>query len=817
MEALPDEQANEPDMDESMRDWILAYEGFDTAGEGLRESLCTLGNGYFCTRGAAPETVADDIHYPGTYMAGGYNRLKTEIAEHVVENEDLVNLPNWLLTRFRIEGGNWFNLMSVVIYSYRQELNLREGVLSRSIHFRDREGRETVFAMQRLVHMEQMHLAAQALLITPVNWTGRLELHSALDGTVINAGVERYRQLGGKHLEPLEAGTFSDDGIWLLTQTNQSHLRVALAARTRVYENGVEAGSERRLVREPGYVAQEMSCEAAPDRPLRVEKTVALCTSRDFAISEPAGTAVEALKYAGDFVQLKGSHVVKWRHLWDRCDIKVADSQRTQMILRLHIFHLLQTASRNSIDLDTGVPARGWHGEAYRGHIFWDELFIFPFLNLRVPALTRALLLYRYRRLDQARLAARREGLKGALYPWQSGSSGREETQQLHFNPRSGRWLPDNSHLQRHVNAAIAYNVWQHYQATGDLEFMATNGTEMILEIARFLAGITSYDAALDRYEIRGVMGPDEYHDRYPDADEPGLNNNSYTNVMTVWVMRTAIRALGLLAPKRRGDLKETIGLTKDETDQWQDIIHKMRVVFHDGGIISQFEGYDQLEELDWDGYRRKYGDIQRLDRILEAEGDTTNRYKASKQADAVMLFYLFTPEELGELFRMMGYLFDPGLISANIEYYLKRSSNGSTLSNIVHSWVLARSDRAGSWDLFNQALESDVEDIQGGTTHEGIHLGAMAGTVDILQRCYTGIGFSEDMITFDPLLPVNLERLSMMIKYRGNWFDIDITQERMAISSRELEDGAIRIGFRGAVHDIKRGGRLELPMQQGT
>ena len=156
--------------------------------------------------------------------------------------------------------------------------------------------------------------------------------------------------------------------------------------------------------------------------------------------------------------------------------ILLSDSQRSQMILRLHIFHLLQTVSRNSIDLDIGVPARGWHGEAYRGHIFWDELFIFPYLNLRIPILTSSLLLYRYRRLNRARLAAQGEGMRGALYPWQSGSNGREETQQLHLNPKSGRWLPDNSHLQRHLNAAIAYNVWQYFKATGDREFLSTYG-----------------------------------------------------------------------------------------------------------------------------------------------------------------------------------------------------------------------------------------------------------------------------------------------------------------------------------------------------
>lgn len=130
--------------------------------------------------------------------------------------------------------------------------------------------------------------------------------------------------------------------------------------------------------------------------------------------------------------------------------------------------------------------ARGWHGEAYRGHILWDELFVFSTLNLQIPELTRALLFYRYRRLPAAKRAAQEIQLKGAMYPWQSGSNGREESQRIHLNPRSGRWIPDNSFLQRHVNAAIAYNLWQHYEATGDLEFLSFYGAEMLFEISKF-------------------------------------------------------------------------------------------------------------------------------------------------------------------------------------------------------------------------------------------------------------------------------------------------------------------------------------------
>jgi alpha,alpha-trehalase len=792
-----------------MNPWILAYDGFDPQEERLREALCTLGNGYFATRGAAPESRADSIHYPGTYLAGGYNRLQTEIAGRVIENEDLVNMPNWLVTVIRPEGEETFHPQSAHLLSYRQELHLKEGLLCRTMQFRDQQNRETTLIQRRFVHMSHMHLAALETTIIARNWSGRIQVTSSLDGRVINAGVQRYRQLNSRHLEPIQSEATDGETICLLVETSQSRLRVAEAARTRVFCAGQPVEVERTLVRQSGLIGQEFFVDVVANEPVTIEKIVSLFTSRDCSISEPALEAVEVLGQAGNVTELLPSHVLQWDHLWDRCDIRLDHSERAQMILRLHIFHLLQTVSRNSIDLDVGIPARGWHGEAYRGHIFWDELFIFPYLNLRIPNLTRSLLLYRYRRLHRARLAAQAEGFKGALYPWQSGSNGREETQHLHLNPHSNRWLPDNTHLQRHVNNTIAYNVWQYYKTTGDQEFLDTYGAEMILETARFLAAVTTFNQKLDRYEILGVMGPDEYHDGYPEAAGPGLNNNAYTNVMTVYVLRTALEAIEALAPNRRCDLLETLALGQEELHRWQDIIGKMRVVFHGENIISQFEGYDQLLEFDWEAYREKYGDIHRLDRILEAEGDTANRYKVSKQADVLMLFYLFSAEEIQELFRLMGYDFDPENIPANIEYYLQRSAHGSTLSHIVHSWVLSRSDRPHSLHLLCKALESDIADIQGGTTHEGIHLGAMAGTVDILQRCYTGLEFHGDVLFVNPSIPRELPRLSMRIKYRGNWLDIAVTPESLTIAASPCELQPTKVSFQGTVHHLAPGQTL--------
>src|SRR5919112_453047 len=430
--------------------WTLAYDFFDPGGEGLREALTSTGNGYFCTRGVAEWADADDVHYPGTYMHGGYNRETTIMAGRPVLNEDLVNLPNWLVLKLQI-GDELVSLDDVELLSYRHELDFRTATVGRTLRFRDRAGRETTLLSRGFVSMANMHQGAIEWTITPENWSGRMSVLSALDGRVTNRGVA---------------------------------------------------------------------------------KLVALYASRAQAINEPLADAIKAVDRCEPFAEAFDHHARAWDELWSACDMRIPRDEGVQLLIRLHISHVLQVCSPHTADLDAGVPARGLNGEAYRGHVFWDELYIYPFLNFRLPEITRELLMYRYRRLDEARAAAKEVGYRGAMYPWQSGSDGKEETQVVHLNPRSGRWDRDLSHNQRHVNAAIFYNVWRYYQATEDYEFLHGYGAEMMLEIARFWSSIASFNPDRGRYEIHGVMGPDEFHEKYPDSDEEGLSNNAYTNVM---------------------------------------------------------------------------------------------------------------------------------------------------------------------------------------------------------------------------------------------------------------------------------------------
>jgi trehalose/maltose hydrolase-like predicted phosphorylase len=796
-------------------EWTLRYDGYAPREEGLREALCTTGNGYFATRGAAPESAADGTHYPGTYIAGCYNALRTEIAGRSVDSESLVNAPNWLPLKFAAGDGPWLDLDHADVLQCRQELDLRRGVLTRRLRTRDGQGRILRTTCRRFVHMGAAHLAALETTIVPENWSGRLRVRSELDGTVQNTGVARYRQLASRHLVPVEARRLDPTAVLLVVETSQSRIRIAEASRTSVFRNGARVDMEADVISGHGRIGHEIAVDITEGDEITVEKTVAITTSRDRAISDVATAAAGWLDSAGPFDESLGQHALAWAHLWARFPIELHDGEdhRVLPVLRLHIFHLLQTVSSNSMDRDIGIPARGLHGEAYRGHVFWDSLFVFPVLNLRLPELSRSLQSYRYHRLAAAKRAAVEAGHVGAMYPWQSGSDGSEQSALVHLNPKSGHWLPDTTYLQRHVGIAIAYNAWQYYQATGDAQFLALQGAELILEITRFFASTAAYDRERDRYVIRGVVGPDEFHASYPNRSDAGIDNNAYTNVMTTWLLLHAIEVLDLLPGHRRAELTEKLKITVTELQRWEHISRRMFVPFNGNGIISQFEGYDDLKELDWEDYRARYGDISRLDRILEAEGDSPNWYKVSKQADVLMLFYLLSADELGGLFRHLGYPWDPRRIPETIEYYLDRTSNGSTLSAVVHAWVLARSSREMAVERFIEALRSDVADVQGGTTAEGIHLAAMAGTIDVLQRCFAGVELRDDSLWLNPFWPKSLGTLEFSIFYRDHLITLSIVDHTARVSSGPGSHSSVRVGCRGQFRDLSPGQSLTFPL----
>ena len=803
--------------DESL--WILRYDDFKPEEELLREALCTLANGYFGTRGVQPEAKESEIHYPGTYVAGLYNRLKSFIAGRTVENEDFVNCPNWVYTTFRIGDGPWFIPSSdeFQLLDFSQELDMRRGLLRRVLRFKDSEGRITRVETERIVSMAHPHLAALRYAVIPENYNGRITFRTELDGDVRNWLVKRYRQLKHKHWVPLFAGRVGTSGLILSMRTNQSKVKIVEAANVKIFKDGKESNFTPHLIIDGSKrIGYDITLNVREGHKYELQKIVAIYTSKDPYERSPEEDAISLIKSVKSFEEALADHERAWEKIWHKADLVVDGDWFSQLALRFHIFHVLQTASPHTPKFDVGFPARGLHGEAYRGHIFWDTVYVMPFFVTYFPEIAKGLIMYRYRRLPAARRYAKEYGYRGAMFPWQSGSTGREETQQMHLNPLSGEWFPDYSRYQRHVSLAIAYNVWLYWTKTRDWEFMRDYGAELLLSIAQFAGSLVKYDPSDGRYHTEKVMGPDEFHEKYPDTDEPGLKDNAYTNIMIVWLLLRALELWDQLDEYTKNRLKAKIKLTNQELEKWKDITYKMRIPMNEDWIIEQFDGYFKLKEVDWDYYRKKYGNIQRMDRILRAEGKEPDEYKVTKQADVLMAFYLLSLDEIEYIFNRLGYkppISMKEVLERNYDYYIKRTSHGSTLSRIVHAYIALLLDRKDeAWELYKDSLRSDLEDIQGGTTLEGIHAGLMGGTIVVALKGFAGFDTTEKGFQLRPNLPPHWNYMLFKLPLKTGLASAKVSNKRVEVDPGDIKE-EVELEIRDKVFKLTPGEKLEIDL----
>ena len=785
--------------------WILTYHGYDPGKEKSREALLSVGNGYSGTRGALGYSKPNSVNYPGTYISGLFNRLTSKVAGREIENEDLVNIINWLPITFRIEDGEWLKFdpePSHRLVSIRRDLDMKSGELTCEIVTEDGSGRLTRVRSSRFASMADPHRAGIRFTLEPLNYSGTVTIRSELRGDHINAGVERYSDLEQEHLEPVSSET-SGNRIYLLVKTVESGIEIAAGAYHSLSDATVNRKYEDKG--EEGWVSCEFRLKAKEGKQLWLEKMVSIYTGMDDVGMQPLHAVKTDKEPDESYKSALDKSRRLWGALWDKAGITIQGDREAQKIIRLHTYHILSTASIHYRDLDTGIPPRGLTGEAYRGHIFWDELYILPFFNLHLPEVTKTALVYRYKRLGEARKNAIEHGYRGAMFPWQSGSSGREETQVVHLNPLSGEWGEDYSSLQRHVSLAIAYNLCNYYSVTGDTDFMVKYGAELLYDICRFWSSKAVFDKGTGRYHIDRVMGPDEYHEKLPGNDKGGVTDNAYTNIMVSWMMEKAIQLEDRLPSGIAREVLSRIDIDDTELKRWKDVRKGLALNISDEGIVEQFKGYFGLAELDWDHYREKYDDIHRLDRILKAEGKSPDEFKLAKQADFLMTFYNLGEEEVRRIINSMGYKLPDDFFRRNFDYYLAHTSHGSTLSRLVHSALAFRLGlNEEGWKLYLESLRSDLDDIQGGTTGEGIHCGVMAGTIYMVISVFFGADFSGDILSLCPRIPANWEKVNLNFTFRSAVYNLAADHKNMEISANGYGKEKIKVNICGRSAELE-------------
>ncbi|GCL38404.1 beta-phosphoglucomutase [Sphaerospermopsis reniformis] len=721
-------------------DWILIENQFNPEKLHARETIFTIGNGYLGTRGSFEESYPRAL--PATLIHGVYDDVPVVYTE-------LANCPDWLPLIVMIDGER-FRLDQGTILQYNRELDLRQGVISRSLRWRSPTGKTIDISFERFASLADHHVLGQRCQLTTVDFHGLIEIQSSINGYPENKGFN--------HWEGLDQGKF-DQGFWLHSRTRYSHIDIGMAAKMTI--SGIEAAMQINTA--PGYPSISATFFSEPQQTVTVEKLVTVFTSRD--VDQPVLAAQSKLAQLPDYITLRDANEQAWAEVWQQSDILIEGDSKAAFAVRYNLFQLLIAAPRD--DDRVSIPAKTLSGFGYHGHIFWDtEIFILPFFTFTQPALARNLLTYRYHTLDGARRKAIHYGYQGAMYAWESAVTGDEVTPRWalpsdYYAEDVRIWCRDR---EIHISSVIPYAVWYYWRVTGDDEWLRDYGAEIILDTAIFWSSRVEFNSHTQRYEIRSVIGADEYHEL--------VHNNSFTNRIVQWHLEKAGIVNNLLRrnfPEYAEALEQKLHLTDEIRNHWQEIINKIWIPYDpETGLVEQCEGFFQLDDINLADYEPRHKSMQA---ILGIEG--ANKHQVLKQPDVLMILYLM--RESAE------FPYSRKNLEVNWNYYAPRTdiTYGSSLAPAIHAILAADLGKTQkAYERFMQAAMVDLEDIRG-NANEGIHGASAGGVWQAVVFGFGGIQFTNNQPVAHPHLPPGWTRLKFKLYWRGKWHDFDLHREK--------------------------------------
>ena len=720
--------------------WVLDSTDYDPLREAGRESQFAISNGFLgvrATRAVNPEARA--VLAPCTYVAGLFD---TPATEHPLTG--LVPAADWLAVRILLPDGPLAHRAGDRS-AHRRTLDMKRGMLLSAWHQSNLPAVAMRLQMLRLVSQADRAIGLQLILLEIDEGDVELTLEASIGGTDCGLIPER--------LEPAL-------GLW---RTLSSGKRLAIAAAATLRVDGCEIAPGAG-----GGFRQSWTWTARPGQVVCFERSVAIVRA-DTPDADPARAAGDRLGAARrlGWRGVLAAHTTAWAERWRLSDVEVQGDDGAQQALRFALYHLDSAA--NPDDDRVSIAARGLTGDDYHGHVFWDtEIYLLPFYTLTWPAAARAMLMYRFRTLDAARAKAVRLGWRGALYAWESADTGAEMTPEQAVGPDRCVLKILCGTQEQHISADVAYAVWHYWQATADEGFLLQAGAEILLETARFWASRAQPEAD-GRHHIRGVIGPDEYHE--------AIDDNAYTNVMARWNIRRALDIAALLQsrwPEQWTKLAASLGLEAAELQQWRTVADSIATGYHpETGLFEQMAGYFGLEDIDLGLYA---GRSVPMDVVLGRE--RTQASQVVKQADVVALLGLL-PDE-----------FPAGSAAKNFAYYEPRCGQGSSLSRAMHGLAAARLGQADMALRFSRDTAAiDLADTHV-TADGGVHIAALSGLWLIAILGFAGLSLQPDALAFDPRLPPGWRSLAFPVQWRGRRLRIRIDQADHLFRAT-LEDGA--------------------------
>lgn len=750
--------------------WQIVEHEFRLEEAFVNETLFALGNGYLGMRGTFEEGLGR-VGLEGTYINGFYESapiIYGEKFQGFAENKQtILNLANAKLIRLTISDGSSgegeeFSLLTGTILAYQRSLDMREGVLRRSLQWQSPRGKQVQLDVERLVLQTHPHTALIRYRLTALNFDGPIKLFSGIDGAIRQSEHSEDDPRLGTHFAgnvlKLERKTINADAALMVHRTVTTQFTVACGIRN-VFDTpcACESDNDDQSI---GFIYK---LDVRRGRPITLDKFIVYVTSLDTEATQIESTVLGELEQAvsAGFETLYADQCNYLTDFWNVADIVIEGDDALQRGIRFNMFHLLQSAGR---DGRTNIAAKGLTGLGYEGHYFWDtEIYILPFFLYTRPEISRKLVEYRYHILNKARQRAREMAHpRGALYPWRTING-----EECSANFPTGT-------AQYHINADIALAIQRYYDATEDIEFMKQFGAEILCETARLWVEAGDFIATHgNRFCINGVTGPDEY--------QILVNNNAYTNLMArenlrfaneivIWLRQTDTAAYEALAQR--------ISLQEDEPTAWQEAAEKMYIPYdQERRIIPQDDSF--LSKAVWDF---EHTPRENYPLLLHYHPLVVTRYQVCKQADLVLGEFLLHDQ------------FDRAQKTRDYNYYEPITTHDSSLSGAIWGIMAAElGDTEKAYRYFADTATMDLENKHG-NTRAGIHAANMAGAWQGIIFGFAGMRAKRGL-SFNPTIPKQWHAYAFKVQYRGSLIGVRVIPGKAMIELLAGKPLDIRIG----------------------
>lgn len=732
------------------------------------ESSFAQCNGYFGVRASFDCKVLNENR--GMFVAGFYNKAyENEVSE-------FVNCPDLTEIQLYLEGEK-FSFDSCTVKEYDRRLNVYTGELSISAICELKCGLEVKLESKRFASDDNFHLLCQKFSVTPLNREVKsIEIISGINGQITNSGVSHFKQT--------ECRVYNKRYMSYIGCTGEGILQLisGISIHGGTFISPPKHVLKRRSIYEIDRVAALKNQTVVYEKYSYIDtpKTQECCdTDKKIEFIE----CFISNGYQKNYEDHKRSMYGFWKH----AGISIEGiSLEEEAAIRFAQYHIKGMTPRNTCSYSMG--AKGLTGEGYKGHVFWDvEIFILPFLLYVFPESARNHLLFRYNGLPKAREKAMQFGYEGAMFPWETAKTGTEETPQYaQLNIHTGKANKVWSWIKEcHITADIAYAVWKYYMLTNDHEFMVNYGNEIIFEAAAFWVSRAEYDKERDAYFIKDVIGPDEYDEH--------VDNNTYTNYMAWYCVKTAIYIMEHLKenqPDQYQKLNDKLNLEKKEA-AWIDFVNKTYLPKPDDRqIIPQDDSFLSKKELP-DIERYKSSKIKQSI-LLDYSRDEVVNMQVLKQADVVMLFNL------------LPHLFDSETVKKNIIFYEKRTIHDSSLSYCAHAQACAKFGMADkAYEFFKKAMEIDINDNPYDST-DGIHAASLGGIWNCVVLGFAGISMKEGTLSIRPMLPQAWKSMKFYIMVRGTYIHINLSRSAVELKCEKPLDDKIPVEVFGHRYELK-------------